>query len=130
MISYETSRQKLFKIVILYSIYTKMKKIYLLCDSDWLQEIAKTKKELRKSFFENWKTRRNWLKAKEYTIREIEYDDKKYDYDWWYGDFWIFEKNKVLENWNVDEFIEYDDYSKYWIVQKELKKDFLYLKTR
>lgn len=107
-----------------------MKKIYLLCDSDWLQEIAKTKKELRKSFFENWKTRRNWLKAKEYTIRKIGYDDKKYDYDWWYGDFWIFEKNKVLENWNVNEFIEYDDYSKYWIVQKELKKDFLYLKTR
>lgn len=100
-----------------------MKKIYLLCDSDWLQEIEQTKKELKKSFFKNWKTRWNWLKAKEYTIREIEYDDKKYDYDWWYGDFWIFEK------WNDDNMIDYDEYEKYGIVQKEIKKDFLYLKN-
>lgn len=107
-----------------------MKKIYLLCDSDWLQEISKTKKELKKLFFENYKHRRSLDKVKEYTVRAIEYNGRKYDYDWWYWDFWMFEKSKKLENWNVNECIEYDDYSKYWIVQKELKKDFLYKLSR
>ena len=72
----------------------------------------------------NWENR--FLKIEkqggiDWKQRNIQYEKsdmmiKKYDYDWWYGDFWIFEKNKVLENWNVNEFIEYDDYSKYWIV--------------
>ena len=107
----------------------EMKKIYLLCDSDGLQGIGRTKKELRNLFFENWKTRWNWLKVKEYMVREIEYDDKKYDYDWWYGDFWIYEKD-LTDIDNMEHVIEYDDYKDYWIICKELKKDFLYLKTR
>lgn len=106
-----------------------MKKIYLLFDSDWLQEIAQTKKELRKSFFENRKTRRNWLKAKEYTTRKIEYDGKIYDYDWWYWDFRIYEKD-LTDIDNMEHTIEYDDYKDYGIICKELKKDFLYLKNR
>lgn len=104
-----------------------MKKVYLLCNSDGLQEIATTKKELRSLFFSNWKFRRDGIKAKEYTVRTVEYDSKKYDYDWWYGDFWMCKRNlKDIED--TSDVIEYDDYTKYWIVQKELKKDFLYLK--
>lgn len=102
-----------------------MKKVYLLSDGDWLQEIATTKKELRSLFFSNASTRRCWLKAKEYNVRLIEYNGKKYDYDWWYWDFFMFEKWKELE-----DYIEYDDYDKYGIKQKELKKDFLYLKNK
>lgn len=102
-----------------------MKKVYLLSDGDWLQEIATTKKELRSLFFSNASSRRSGLKAKEYNVRLIEYNGKKYDYDWWYWDFFVFEKWKELE-----DYIEYDDYDKYEIKQKELKKDFLYLKNK
>lgn len=104
-----------------------MKKIYLLTDSDWLQEIATTKKELKKLFFENWKHRRNLDKVKEYIVDEITYDEKKFDYDWWYHDFWIYEKD-LTDIDNMEHVIEYDDYADYWIICKELKKDFLYLK--
>lgn len=101
----------------------EMKKIFLLTDADWLKAIWKTKKELKKEFKNNRKSRWYLDKIKEYTIWKYVYDGEKYDYDWWYGDFWIFEK------WNDDNLIDYDDYEKYGIIAKEIKKDFLYLKN-
>jgi len=104
-----------------------MKKIYLLTDSDWLKIIAKNKKELKKEFRDNRKSRWYLDKIKEYNVREYTYDDKKYDYDWWYWDFRIYEKD-LTDIDNMEHIIEYDDYKDYGIIAKEIKKDFLYLK--
>lgn len=104
-----------------------MKKIYLLTDADWLQEIETNLKDLRKSFYKNAKNRWYWLKAKEYIVYEILYDEKRFDYDWQYWDFRIYEKN-LTDIDNMEHVIDWDDYTDYWIIIKELKKDFLYLK--
>lgn len=104
-----------------------MKKIYLLTDADWLKVIAKSKKELSKKFWENYK--KFWYedKLKNYIVEEITYDWKKFDYDWGYWDFRIYEKNLTKID-DMEHVIDWDDYADYWIINKELKKDFLYLK--
>ena len=104
-----------------------MKKIYLITDADWLKVIAKNKKELAKEFWENYK--KFWYedKLKNYIVEEIAYDWKNFDYDWGYWEFRIYEKN-LTDIDNMEHIIEYDDYKDYWIICKELKKDFLYLK--
>lgn len=104
-----------------------MKKIYLLIDADWLQEIETNLKDLRKSFYKNAKNRWYWLKAKKYLAYEISYDDKRFDYDWQHWDFRIYEKD-LTDIDNMEHIIDRDDYSDYGIIKKELKKDFLYLK--
>lgn len=102
-----------------------MKKIYLLCDADWLKAIWKTKKELKTEFINNYKKWWYENRLKNYNVYCIYYDWKRFDYDWWYGDFWIFEKD-LTDIDNMEHIIEYDDYNDYGIVQKEIKKDFLY----
>lgn len=104
-----------------------MKKFYLLTGADWLQGIEQSLKDLRKSFYKNAKNRRYWLKAKKYIVYEISYDEKRFDYDWQYWDFRIYEKN-LTDIDGMEHTIEYDDYKDYWITCKEFKKDFLYLK--
>lgn len=105
-----------------------MKKIYIITDSDWLRdEPCFNKKEIKKMFEKNNKNRWHWNKIKEYTIYEIKYDSKKFDYDWWYWDFRIYEKD-LTDIDNMEHVIDFDDYKDYWIICKELKKDFLYLK--
>ena len=103
-----------------------MKEIFILTDGDWLQEIATTKKELKKLFFENWKTRWNLDHVKDYVVEKITYDGKKFWYDRWYWDFRMYEK-WLTDIDNMEHVIEYDDYDDYWIICKELKKDFLYI---
>ena len=103
-----------------------MKKIeYLIIDKFYGDPVclSNSKKEIKKDL-------KSWIDWKRYTwyndfrIFKYEYDPKKvYSYLDFY-DFFFYDK----ENDNQIEY--YEEFEKYWIKQKEIKKDFLYHNNR
>ena len=102
-----------------------MKKIeYLIIDKDYGDPISlsNTKKEIKKDL-DSWIDWKRYTWYNDFRIFKYEYDNKKvYSYLDFY-DFFFYDKNNDLE-------IDYYDFDKYWIKQKELKKDFLYHKNK
>ena len=102
-----------------------MKKIYLLSDADGLQWCPyNSLDELKKRFFNKWEIEQRRYKdsVKDHTVWCIEFNSRKYWFDWWYGDFRMFERENELDA------IDFEEYQKHWIKRKEIKKDFLYRK--
>jgi len=67
---------------------------------------------------------RNYYKFNDFSIYRISYNPKRIEIDYWMDWYLYFiDKSNDLE-------IDYNDFDKYWIKQKEIKKDFLYSKNR
>ena len=63
---------------------------------------------------------RNYHKFNDFSIYIISYNQKRIEIDYWMDWYLYFiDKSNDLE-------IDYNDFDKYWIKQKEIKKDFLY----
>jgi hypothetical protein len=67
---------------------------------------------------------RNYHKFNDFSIYRISYNSKRIEIDYWMDWYLYFiDKSNNLE-------IDYNDFDKYWIKQKEIKKDFLYHKNK
>jgi len=67
---------------------------------------------------------RNYHKFNDFSIYRISYNPKRIEIDYWMDWYLYFiDKSNDLE-------IDYNDFDKYWIKQKEIKKDFLYSKNK
>ena len=105
-----------------------MKKYFLISNSDFTCEKSSDNlKDIIKSYYNeiNYRIKNYWsCEYNEFSIYEFLYNSKKIDID--YGMDWsiyFIDKLKEIE-------IEYEDFEKYWIKQKEIKKDFLYHNNR
>jgi len=101
-----------------------MKK-YILLDDLQCRYLAKSKKDLLDYIKENMKKPYEYWyieNVKDLEIRKIEYNWNRIEIDDYFWDILAIDK-KNRDDW----YIEYDDYSKYWIKDWKLnKKDFLY----
>ena len=105
-----------------------MKKYFLISNSDFTCEKSSDNlKDIIKSYYNeiNYRIKNYWsCEYNEFSIYKFLYNSKKIDID--YGMDWsiyFIDKLKEIE-------IEYEDFEKYWIKQKEIKKDFLYHNNR
>lgn len=99
-------------------------KYFLISNNDftcyWSSDILK---DIIKRYYKelSYKNRNNYdYKFNDFSIYRISYNPKRIEID--YGmDWYLYFLD--LEN---DILIDWDNYDKYWIKQKEIKKDFLY----
>jgi hypothetical protein len=97
-----------------------MKK-YILSSDMYCELITKSKKELIDFIKQHYK---KWVYSridslKDLWLYSIKYNSKKIDID---NFFW----DVIAINKKENEAIDYDNYSKYWIIDWICKKDFLY----
>lgn len=102
-----------------------MKKYYLISTNDFtVYSCRKTLKEIIEAYYielKEHKKQRGYFDYKDFWIFRIEYPAKTVEVDYWL-DHEIYMLDKVK-----DELINFDDEKKYWIKQKEINYDFLYL---
>jgi hypothetical protein len=92
-----------------------MKK-YILTDDIYCIYLTKSKKDLID--FTKWYLK-EWNRLKDLWLYKIKYNSKKIDIDNFFWDIIAIDKKE-------NESIDYDNYSKYWIIDWLCKKDFLY----
>lgn len=95
---------------------------YIVCDDIYCWYLAKNKKDLLDYVKIRYKAKDFWAywTLDELNIWYIDYNAKKVKLDNFFWDLIAMDKT------NDDEVIEYDDYSKFWIKDWIMKKDFLY----
>lgn len=99
-----------------------MKKEYLIIDYNWDPVFTRdTKKEIKSDLKDYIKG--TWFTFNDFRIFKLEYNTRNVYSYLEFDDFWFYNKT-------TDELIEYNDFSKYWIKENEIKKDFLYLNSK
>lgn len=97
-------------------------KNFILCEDVYCTYFARDKKDLLDYIKEHYRKWDYWRfeSMQDFTIRDIEYNARKIDVDNFFWDI-------IATDKKTDESIDFNDYEKFWIKTKEIKKDFLYL---
>lgn len=105
-----------------------MKKYFLISNSDFTCENSSDNlKDIIKIYYNeiNYRIKNYWsCEYNEFSIYKFLYNSKKIEID--YG---MDREIYILDKKN-DNLIDYKDFDKYWIKQKEIVKDFLYHNNR